>query len=130
MTWPPFFPDSCPPDESEPAAGIVFRLTATETPSEEDFKSHRELYPTRQYSVPECEACGLSVYRNIEDVRRAIAIVPALRSKKIAQGELRAEFGRIKHTPKNNQYGASHHTWWKPINQAPWSDFVVIPPEE
>lgn len=123
--WPQFFPNNCPPVDAEPATGVVFRLTRGDIPLHEDFLSHRERFRDRDFEN-ECEACGLSVYRDASDARRAIAIAKGFRKKRIAQGEINPDMGKIKHTPRDNEYGASHLTWWLHFGQEPASLFVVI----
>jgi len=122
MEWPDFFPSDCPPSDSKPASGIVYRLIDGTTPKERDFKSYRELYPTRQFPVPECQSCSLSVYSDEKDIDRLRRRIPATRKKKLSWGELNSSFGRILHTPRN---GDTHHSWWLPDGKEPWLSFVV-----
>lgn len=123
MQWPDFFPDECPPDNSESATGIVFRLISGNKPKEKDFLSYRELYPSKKFKLPECRVCSLSVYKLADDIERLKRRVPATRKKKLSKGSLSSKYGKIKHTPTQ---GDSHHSWWRTENSQPWLRFEVI----
>ena len=122
MNWPTFFPRNCPPAESKAAAGIVYRLINRTTPGPEDFKSHRERFPNRIFSS-ECQACGLSVYTDKDDIARLKKRIPGMRAKQVASGKLDANSGQLLHTSSAE---VSHHTWWLPLGVEPWHDFQVV----
>jgi hypothetical protein len=124
MVWPSFFPAGCPYADSSPAEGEVYRLLAGLQPNPNDFKSYRELFPKRKFQVPECEACGLSVYRALNDLSTLIKRVPKMRARRVARGVLRADFGFVAPTPKRNEH--SHCTWWVPVGIDPWTVFEVV----
>ncbi|MDQ7034387.1 MAG: hypothetical protein Q9P01_05995, partial [Anaerolineae bacterium] len=99
-----------------------------------NFKSYRELYPEREFRVPECQAVGLSVYTDIKDIGSLIRRNPALRKKRgrnklqLAKGDVTSDWGKIKNT---RSIELSHHTWWIPLGKEPWEIFVLVNfPEE
>ena len=104
--------------------GEVYRFLNGVQPNQSDFKSHRELFPDRKFNVPECEACGLSVYRSRNDLTSLIRRVPKMRGRLVARATLRAELGALKPTPKREEH--SHCTWWIPLEVEPWTAFEVI----
>jgi hypothetical protein len=126
MSWPDFYPQGCPYNDSAPAEGDVFRvLVFASEPGPEDFKSYRELHPNRRFHVPECEACGLSVYRELADVESMMRRVPRLRDRPVVRGRLNARHGLIASTPKQKE--PSHCTWWIPCEvEEPWSAFELL----
>jgi hypothetical protein len=123
MQWPDYFPPDCPPAEAQLASGQVYRLIKAENPTSQDFKSYREIYPTRKFDMPECIVCGLSVYRDVGDITRLKARVPAMRKLQTATGELDASLGKILHTSGREK---SHHTWWVAMGAKPWLVFNVV----
>lgn len=121
MTWPACYPQFCPPEESVPTNGGVYRLLYTETPQPIDFKSHRERDPLKPFPVPECQVCGLSVYSELEGAIAMRNRIPALREKKIGFGVLEEPHGMMLKTRGKHP---SHHTWWCPIECEPWTFFT------
>ncbi len=69
-------------------------------------------------------ACGLSVYRDLQDVRRLQARVAAHRGKPVAAGELTSELGVTKPTPTRKE--SSHTTWWLPDGVDPSPQFTIV----
>ena len=130
MKWPAHFPENCPPVDSEPASGYVYRLIEGTIPDEMDFKPYRELSPDRNFAASECQACGLSVYRDLKDVRQLRNRVPRMRRKSVAVGALSPDLGRILNTPSLSYQ--SHHTWWQPEDEdmKPWRWFRVVTIED
>lgn len=125
MQWPDYYPEDCPPENARPASGVVYRLIRQSHPTSKDFRSHRETQPHRTFDVPECIACGLSVFMDIEDVIRLQKRVPALRRRRVAKGTLVSDLGNMLPTPSRT--GRSHHTWWVPVSTQPWELFQVAP---
>ena len=123
MKWPEFFPESCPPQDSSDATGGVYRLINGSTPGKRDFKSYREINPSKPYEVPECQVCSLSVYTDKAGIIQLKNRVPATRKKSVSYGELNASYGKIKHTPYK---GDSHHSWWVTPESQPWLIFKRI----
>lgn len=117
MTFLEKLPDGCPPDDAikiDYEVG-VFRLVKTDPPTDSDFKSYRKLNPIKKYDVPECIACGLSVYADIESIKNLIKL-PSLKKKKICRVNLSSGAGFIKATGKDPM----HRTWW------PFQSFDII----
>lgn len=101
-------PADCPPEAAEEIAEQrdVYRLVASDPPTETDFQSQRALRPAATFSVPECQAHGLSVHTDRADSRRA-AKLPRLRGKRICRVRLLPGAGHLQQTGT-----PSHHTWW------------------
>lgn len=99
---------SCPPAESPPATGPLFRFVATG--EHVDFHSYRYMYPAQAFANP-CAACGLSVYRTLADAETALKKLPAKRRRpignRIAVAEMEQPNGRIQPTLQ-----PGHNTWW------------------
>jgi len=125
MQWPEYFPENCPCEKCQPASELVFRLIENHNPSQRDFKSYRELNPGK--AAPdgdECRACGVSVYSDIDHIRRMQRRVNSQRNKRISRGQLTPEFGMIKKT--SSRYGNSHLTWWIPFGVSVWTCFELV----
>src|SRR5689334_14595616 len=65
VRWPRHFPNGCPKADAVPADGVVWRLVRTRIPDAEDFRSWHDLRPQKDWKEKACEACGLSVFRDI-----------------------------------------------------------------
>lgn len=122
MHWPEHFPQECPPDEAMPANCEVYRLTDKQQPKEKDFRAYFVLKPEQEWHNL-CQACGLSVYTNIEDVLRLKRRVPGARPKWVAKGVLNDEEGVILNTPNKE---TSHHSWWTPRDRESWKLFIAV----
>lgn len=99
------WPENCPPRDAEDAAGVVFRIVKNSPPSHLDFLTHRET--GRLPEAPPCLRCGLSVFREFQDVVHQRQLMPRI-GKFIAKGTLQAKDGRTKETKGL----PSHTTWW------------------
>jgi hypothetical protein len=126
--WANHFPNGCPPDESQPSTGVVFRLVAHNPPVGDDFKSHYELSPERDFRNTLCIACGLSIHTDKEDAKkvfyRLCSRVPARRkTNMIASAMLNETMGRLLPTKGNE---ASHHTWWVALDANPCEKFSIL----
>lgn len=108
--WPSHYPTQCPPLEAEGVSGTVFRFTNRTNPKRKDFLSHYELYEGRDFGKLECQARGLSIYSSLEDCLDVVAIIPALRKKRICIASLPESSGLIAHTPSKNHQ--NHKTFW------------------
>lgn len=126
MSWPAHLPQDCPPPEAQDALGEVFRLVDHSSPHPHDFRSWREMNMGKELpqGVTECQACGLSVYRDQEDANRVIRRVPRFRQAKVAYGLLRPDFGKLLSTPSKTS--KSHHTWWVLADAEPWNVFQIV----
>lgn len=124
MNWPDYFPPNCPPVDTQETNRRVYRFVRTDIPTSVDFKSYKELFPTRNFEEEECKACGLSVYTNLDDAKSAQRNIPGMAKRLLAQCDLTIQDGRIKATPAFN--GESHHTWWKPPRLAIENRFSIV----
>lgn len=106
--WPSYFPDQCPPADARNDNVQVFRLVTGTPLSAEDFLPTIAEQPHRDFDVSKlCAACGVSVYRNVQDAMTTRARFKALRSRKIARGRITESDGVILET-----FTPSHMTWW------------------
>ena len=125
MQYPDYFPDDCPPEDAQPATGDVYRVVKQNPPNSRDFIPFREKQ-SRDFGKDECKACGLSVFINFEDAVDMKNRRGGMKNRLIAKGTLNPDLGKIKHTPSNEPYGESHHTWWVPAEAEPWNAFHVV----
>lgn len=123
--WPKFFPKSCPPADATPGGGPYFRLVVADPPSASDFKpwcvENGRLDPKKP-----CVSCAVSVFDDLNDVRRMQARVPGQRGKSVARGEVHADLGVSKATPTRSHH--SHRSWWVPQDVDPSAAFKVVAP--
>lgn len=126
MQFPDHFPDNCPPDTAREALGTAYYLINGSFPKPEDFLSKRQKNPEKRFrnNRKECQACGISVYTEIEDVLYVRQAFPGLQSLKLAAVNLTPELGVIQPTPSQN--APSHHTLWLAIDAQPWRAFQII----
>lgn len=103
MQFPDDWPEGCPPEDAEPAAGQVFRLVKS---NPTDFASHHELGTLPK--GPACLRCGLSVFRTREDADHQHRAYPKL-GRYAAIGTLEAQHGVAKPTLGRQP---THTTWW------------------
>ena len=125
MQWPDYFPDDCPPQGVQPATGDVYRLVKQNPPESKDFIPLREKKTSEDFGEKECQACGLSVFRNVEDAIRVKSRARGMEKRLVSKGTLSPHLGRIQNTP-SKMFGKSHHTWWVPTEVQPWSIFRVV----
>ena len=110
-------PADCPPAAAEEIVRprIVYRLVDGDPPADADFDSWRVKNPGVQpRTASECEAPGLSVFSQSQDVRKLIGRSGATKAR-VCQVALDRGAGRIQKTG-----GRSHYTWW------PWADFDIL----
>ena len=103
-------PAACPPDAAEEivASRPVFRLVRTDPPTPDDFLSQRQERPGHAFSgVPECVACGWSVFADKDDAVAMARKLPRPRNRRICRVTLVAGAGRTQRT-----FQRSHETWW------------------
>jgi hypothetical protein len=90
---------------------------------EKDFLSYKE--EGRKWDgVVECTVSGISIFTDIEGIKQLFRRVKSTRNKPILRGVLTPEHGKMLHTPSGTHQ--SHHTWWIPIDVAPWETFEVM----
>jgi hypothetical protein len=125
MSWPDHYPDDCPfKDAYEPNEMTVYYFVPLEF-SLSGFRTHYDKYLKKNYKyssdIKKCEACGLSVFTNKDDMEH-LKQLPYFRDKcKIASGKLTRDSGLIKNTP--SKQAPSHHTWWVLPNYDPSQPF-------
>ncbi|SBN62774.1 hypothetical protein GA0004736_1682 [Curtobacterium sp. 9128] len=124
--WPAWFPASCPPTDAVPASGVFYRLAANNPPVEEDFRSWMEEemlgLRRRTWSVGrDCQASACSVFDDEAEVLRLREASGATRSRSVVSGDITGS-GVMKHTPSGRN--ASHHSWWRPLNDTAWTRFA------
>ncbi len=106
MEFPDDWPQGCPPDDAEPADGVVYRLVKNKPPTESDFLSHHET--GRLPNAPACLRCGLSVFRDLADAVHQRRLLPRL-GRYVARGELEDTHGKTRLTSGQQP---THTTWW------------------
>lgn len=126
MGWIDDLPDGCPPDDAQSPSGSVIRLVRNNPPAAEDFVSLADERPGKEWETAEldCQARGLSVFRDRTDAIGVTNRVPALRGRLLAEADLTGAEGAIKQTGQNPR--SSHHTWWVPSNSSPEELFAVV----
>jgi hypothetical protein len=123
MSWPAFFPPDCPPPDAEAVTRQVLRFVEHDPPQAEDFISLLQ----SGRSVPHdkrCEAAGLSAFTDEADIASQRRRFKGFRRRSVARGELLAEHGATKPTPRPNFQ--SHVTWWVGDGVQAETLFVVI----
>ena len=85
-----------------------------DTPTDDDFRSQRDLRPATRFNVSECQARGLSVFAERLDAQ-AQTRRGNLKEMAICQLTLTEGAGHIMKTG-----GKSHHTWW------PYADYDIL----
>lgn len=124
MSWPDFFPECCPPEDSDEAQGEIYRLVYGNKPIESSFICHKLLYPQKKFPNV-CMACGLSISKTQVDVITSRKRVPSLKHRKIVVAKLEDKIGNIKNTSTRQM--KNHYTWWIPEDvECPWNHFVDI----
>ena len=105
---------NCPPNDAEVINEItVYYLVRGYPFDKDDFKSKIEEKPQRFKGKPDnirCQAHGLSVYTDINDVFATQEIFNHLKEYKVVVGMLTRKCGVIKKTPARGR--KTHHTWW------------------
>lgn len=106
--WPEYFPEQCPPVDARKDKLTVFRLVANIPPTQLDFLPTIKESPHRKFSAEVlCNACGVSVFKNIDDILIKRESFKPLRHRKVAHGTITPDDGFVKETGK-----PSHVTWW------------------
>lgn len=120
---------NCPPNDAQPALGIIYRLVFNNPPNSSDFVPNVIEEPQRfnlQSNMTEEKLCighGISVCKDLEDIRKKKKrFKRKFRNSKIAETTLTSECGLIKQTGSDK----SHYTWWLPPNVEVWHFFAVI----
>ena len=109
MNWFETLPDKCPPSDAVTTENVkVYRAVLTSPATDEDFKSHRELFPTKFFSVSECQARSLSVHDNMAETEKLKKLPRFKNNFFIMELNLKAEDGLILKTN-----GPNHYSWWR-----------------
>ena len=78
--------DNCPPEDAEPASGIVYYLVRNDPPQEGDFIPGIKKHPHVYENKPEDEKCqshGFSVFTDIEDALKLKEGVKVLKTQNL-----------------------------------------------
>lgn len=119
--WPDYFPDSCPPLQARKDEVKVFRLVDNTPPSSNDFRPTIIEHPHRDFKSEDlCIACGVSVFKKLEDALNRRRRFKPLRDKRIAIGTITQDDGLILETCSD-----SHMTWWLQTD-SPHKDFQEV----
>lgn len=106
--WFDDFPEQCPPSDARQDELEVFRLVSNNPPISDDFLPTRRERPHQKFSGVElCNACGVSVFKEINDLLKKQEKYKKLKGKKIAKGIITKNDGLVKETGE-----PSHMTWW------------------
>jgi len=89
-------------------------LVRTNSPTNNDFRSQRSEKPDNPFSVPECQARGLSVFSELEDAKKKTRL-KNLKGTLACRVTLTKGAGYIQQTGRRN-----HYTWW------PLADFDIL----
>lgn len=129
MQWPTHFPPHCPPLDAQPVTVVVYMLVSSPI-NPMDFLPLYDRDPAQSFPSSEllCQAHGLSVFEDVQDVDRVRRRVKRLRDQVIAQGDLTPDVGVLK--PTNSRFGNSHRTWWVSAGVKPWLYFHMLTREE
>lgn len=120
--WPDYYPESCPPEDAEAKEMTVFRLVASDAPTEDDFQPTIIHQPHRQITDT-CIACGVSVLDSVASLDRTRRRFKFFSRHSIAKGKVQPAHGLIKKTMKD----PGHHTWWVRDDARPvFSIFEVV----
>lgn len=73
----------------------------------------------------DCQAHGLSLFADLDDIRAATSFTPWIRGKSVAEVTISESDGPLRHSPTSE--GFSHHDWWtNPYNFAPQGVIVEV----
>ncbi|AZR72482.1 hypothetical protein BBF96_03255 [Anoxybacter fermentans] len=129
ISWPDYFPKGCPPDTARRDEVVVYRgIRNNNKVTAEDFIPLKILQPRRKFKGEDnCNACGISVFKDIKDLIKKRKSLPALKKKYpyIAIGTIKRNHGLILET-----YGGSHITWWVKPGVEPHTFFEVYMEDE
>jgi hypothetical protein len=107
--WFEELPEKCPPENAfDPDGRVFYRLSATQQPTEEDFKSQRANCPTCKFKdVSECIARSISVWDDFEKCLNLLKL-PRHKGKAAMKIEMTSGDGLVLQTFKPN-----HYSWWR-----------------
>lgn len=111
VEWNEELPELCPPSDAiVPENIIVYRFCRELNPTEDDFISHRKLWPDKRFDgVDECLARSLSVIDDLEICKNRLKLPRMKNFNSIYEVRLGVNDGLIKKTfPDPN-----HYSWWR-----------------
>ena len=126
-TWPDSFPAACPPDDAVVAEGSFTDCRRSDPDQAGLSQPPRALGARRTQEaklVHDCQAAGLSVYADLDDIKHQRKSVGPMRSKHIALGRVDGS-GVMKPTPPAHSKN-SHHTLWRYADDECWDNFQVV----
>jgi len=83
--WAEDLPHNCPPDAAiAPKSETFYRLVKQFPPTEDDFYSHRKLYPRKRFNTNECRIRSLSIFKSLDECAKLLKL-PLHKHKKIVQ---------------------------------------------
>lgn len=105
---PNYFPEQCPPSDARQDELTVFRLVSNLPATSDDFLPTIREFPHRKFLAKDlCIACGVSVFKEMDDLLKKQEKYKNLKYKKVAKGIITRNDGRVKETGE-----PSHVTWW------------------
>jgi hypothetical protein len=120
-----YYPPGCPPDDAARVTSDVLRCVEHDPPQSDDFVPVYCLSRSLFLGDNICQACGISVTSSIAHLKKAIALIPALRKYKyIAKGTVTPDSGVMKETP--SRMNSAHCTWWPYLDVIPHMLFRVV----
>jgi len=123
-TWPDWFPEDCPAKEASPAAGVVYRLVSHNPPTSADLLPAAVIPKHPRFQDFSCQNCGLSVFRDLMEVRRLSEQLPRFQAMRIAVANLDDSGIWLAETPSRKS--ASHCTLWVPTTIEVVARFAVV----
>lgn len=107
--WFEDLPVECPPNAATEVVvpETFYRLAQSPIITDEDFWSHRKLWPNKVFKTTECITRAVSIHKNIEDCQK-LKMLSAHKDKVIVSIVLSEGSGRVQQTFK-----PSHHSWWR-----------------
>ena len=120
--WAEDLPAGCPPADAErPKGKTYYRIIEAQSPTIQDFDSHRKKYPTKKFSVDECTARSASLFSDKQAAFDKTKI-GNFQGKKIVELSLSADSGCLKKTFKDPH----HWSWWRAANFDPLPNCRIV----
>lgn len=106
--WYEELPEQCPPSTAFSVEGFVcYRLCKAVVVEDEDFHSHRKLFPARVFNAPECRARAISVFTNPNDLDNLLKL-------SIHKGKAKVKLNLCGTDGLAMKSGRdSHYSWWR-----------------
>lgn len=108
QSWYEVLPEKCPPQNAtEPNSVIFYRLCSNNPPQNDDFLSHKFLFPAKVFNTTECICRALSLWTN-KEICLTLTKLPLHKKKCVAEVTLNNCDGLILKTGKE-----FHYSWWR-----------------